>query len=461
MKTTFKILRYFFITIFLLSTGMLAGCKQIYPPNTSINNPVIAFDGLGNMIYAYQITVGTNQSARPETYLQKIDPDGKPWWGGQGIFLTGWQAPSATYTDIICDGKGNSVIFWVANNQLEANKIDANGNDVWAKPVQIGGTAGSAHIKIQSDTQGIFIAWVEYRGANNILHFQTLDYNGNLLNNGGKTIPNVYPFDAFCDKDGNPWILYESTLGLQLQKRDKTGKTDWSVFLKQLPNTTSMKYRTVSEEWLFDDGSGNALVGWVDNYDTNVFNLQKVNSSGRVVWKIAEPVIGDDSGSGYRVEADGNGGLFVLWMSDNLLLAQHINADGQPTWDKNGLLVSADVSVIGRNPDYYIIRNNTGGVTLVWDTLVDSHYIFHFQQVSENAELLSVKNSPPINGSFLFYTRQYTVPMFSDGGNYIYLGYLVASFQKNSYIQKIGVDGTLPWGPDGLNVDAWYTSVPN
>jgi hypothetical protein len=439
---------------------MLAGCKQIYPPNTSINNPVLAFDGLGNMINAYQVTQGGGMDASPATYLQKIDQNGKRQWGDKGIFLDGGQSsPNLIYTDIICDGKGNSIIFWLNNNQLQAKKIDANGNDIWVKPVQFGGIMKRVDIKIQSNTQDIYIAWVD---NNNNLHIQILDYNGNLLNNGGKTIPDVYSSYAFCEKDGNSWILWDNDLGLQLQKRDNTGKISWSVFLQQTPKTTPVTYTTYYKEWIIDEGSGSALVGWVDNEGTNGFNLQNVNSSGQVIWKIAEPVIGDASASGYKVDTDGNGGLYILWMSVNLLLAQHINADGQTTWDKNGLRISTDLSVLGRNSDYYIIRNNTEGVTFVWDTVADSHYIFHFQQVNKDSELLSVQDSPPINGSFdLFYASPYNIPLFSDGGDYIYLGYLLAYSKTNSYVQKIGIDGTLPWGADGVNVDAWYTSVPN
>ena len=94
----------------------------------------------------------------------------------------------------------------------------------------------------------------------------------------------------------------------------------------------------------------------------------RVSPLGALTWGSSVPVCaGTQPRSNAVVTGDGMGGAFVAWLDARgggpELYAQHLNADGQPAWAENGVVVCA-APAVPRSPA--IARDAGGGIYLAW-----------------------------------------------------------------------------------------------
>lgn len=121
------------------------------------------------------------------------------------------------------------------------------------------------------------------------------------------------------------------------------------------------------------DGMGGIITGWVHESGVVTYRAQRVDSSGFPLWGAAgSTVIGDASAlvGPPHIAPDGNGGFFLAWSKDvgnyTLVLAQHVDGSGNPTWNAGGVGMQqlALVGTVQMNPQ--IASDGNGGAIVSW-----------------------------------------------------------------------------------------------
>lgn len=149
----------------------------------------------------------------------------------------------------------------------------------------------------------------------------------------------------------------------------------------------------------------------------------------------------------YRGFEDDRGGFYVIWTHQQesawSLLAQHIDASGRLLWGTVGLKVADDIRAV---ENWDAVADGKGGFLVGW---VDSKGL-RAQRITPEGKTLW-----PEGLSVTTSTRSVVTPhAVADvaGG-----GYLVWSEKQFAdrwvlFSQRLGPDGTLPWGQEGLRV---------
>jgi hypothetical protein len=442
------------LILLIVATLSVLGCGPgSYPPNNRAMNPVLVFDGMGNIITAYQINIGEG----PETSIKKIDQNGKVLWN---VALDTRQPepqtrtdPKASFTELISDGNGNTFITWDYDYQIYVKMLDNNGKSVWEESVKIGDTGKYLQRKTFYDVNKVVVIWID---PDYNLNLQKIDNDGNLIIADSKYIENVSGFEAIRDNTGDICIVWGQLFDDKqyLNKVNTQGQFEWSQPLELdagLITTTKSLYSGFSY-WLINDGSGNVIVGWINNWKRDNISLKKVDATGNVMWAVDKDI--NENSYDYRVIDDQNEGVFVFWNYGKSIFAQHIDSNGMAVWDENGVIVIPDhgLGVVDISTD------NLGGTIIIWNYDLNPDYAFYAQRIDSSGTKLwdgdKIQISTPfgsyMNGSYHI-TRH--IPMiYSDGNSYFVSYGVLNANHTDSYIQKIEKDGTLPWGINGLQI---------
>jgi hypothetical protein len=154
------------------------------------NNPLIASDGVGGAIIAWQDT----RVFQWHTFAQRIDGNGQRLWPTGGVVV---DATSGVKSDhaVVGDGSGGAFLSWASAATGAWNRyvqrILWSGAALWNPtgvalsegPVAIGG--GSM---VSDEGGGAICTWLEPAGSTYSLLTQRIDGNGNLFWNPGGTL---------------------------------------------------------------------------------------------------------------------------------------------------------------------------------------------------------------------------------------------------------------------------------
>ena len=149
------------------------------------------------------------------------------------------------------------------------------------------------------------------------------------------------------------------------QHIDANGVIQWTANGIPIASAASMQ----AQPAIISDGSGGAIIAWIDLRNGNDFNIyaQRVNGSGLVQWAPDGVIICDTPrDQAYPTLApDGNGGAFITWGHldglNNDIFVQGINANGA---------LKGPVTVACSNPENQtqpaIISDNNAGAIVTW-----------------------------------------------------------------------------------------------
>ena len=294
-------------------------------------------------------------------YMQHIGPDGQPLWATNSIRVTelpaNKQGAGVTGARLVSDGSGGVIIAWW-NQQAEdgsitlmAQRIDANGNLLWADGgVQITFTgSGHANFDAASDGAGGIIVALQSndvaKSTNTHVYGQRVSASGQIMwgptgvqlstGVGAQVTPSLVG-----DGQGGAfvtWALWDKKSILNnrvfVQHIDNLGQLAWN---SEAAVTATSKGQT--NPHILADGGG-AIVGWEDCRTVNTndsdciaaYDLyaQRVDESGQRAWTDEGMLIsnakanqGVDYGAekrpGFEMVPDGNGGLFFAWPDGRL-----------------------------------------------------------------------------------------------------------------------------------------------
>ncbi len=357
------------------------------------------------------ITWYDNRQGSNDIYAQKIMGNGGILWEIDGVCVC---AASGNQGDpqIASDGAGGAIITWWdqrnGNNDIFAQRIDMNGTFLWMRDgVPINLADGNQHLPqvIPDGAGGAVISWVDKRDGDSDIYVQRIGSNGNVR-----------------------WPL--NGVALSTAEHDQ-----------YLPR-------------MVPDGSGGAIVVWVDNRDgNNDIYAGGIDASGSVSW-VADgvPLCTEGSDQWYpRVTADGSGGAVVAWRDrrrgDYDIYAQRVDAGGSVRWNANGIAVCT-----GEGGQYYlqVCSDGAGGAIITWDDYRLGNWDIYAQKVNASGGTRWKAGGTEICRAI---DNQRSPRIVADGAGGAIITWRDPRLGKfNIYTQKIDRDGITQWDPDGVAV---------
>ncbi len=164
------------------------------------------------------------------------------------------------------------------------------------------------------------------------------------------------------------WVdsRFQSTYRLFAQRIDANGNNLWAVDGVQV---SSSSINNTGRAIVVSDGNGGAIVSWVEGWD---LYAQRFDSSGALLWP-GGALICDDTAdfASPQLCADGNGGAILVWTDVRTgshmtadLYAQRVNAAGVVQWAANGIAVCTAPQFQGVAR---IASDGAGGAVMVWE----------------------------------------------------------------------------------------------
>jgi hypothetical protein len=349
--------------------------------------PEIIPDGSGGAIITWQ----DSRESSSRIYAQRIDGNGNAVWTQNGIIIS--TAENSKMPKLVPDGAGGAIITWFdrrygwPNSTIGVQRVNPHGDTLWkANGIEISLQCNSwAYPEIASyGTNGAVITWI---GIDGEVLVQKIDTAGNVLWREGGELVKTEGSEPQIIIDGTGgalicWFDYVDDYARSdvfAQRVDAGGSILW----------TAAGDTICAENWyqhkpdLVTDGAGGAIVGWLDsrtNNDTSYVYAQKVTASGSKAWDRNGIKISEVPGfNRMRIANDGAGGAFFIWQGKNGDIFVHrINNDGSAAWDEEVQLT------FGTNPgNPRVIADGFGGAIISWRSY-NSLYVQHINAEGES-----------------------------------------------------------------------------
>jgi hypothetical protein len=301
------------------------GGISLSPDSTITWSPAdIAPDGVGGALVCWTDGRDAVDNSR-DIYALRLDANGNRLWSYFGAEV--YAGPDdQDYPLIVSDGAGGAVIVWRddrnSNDDLRAQRLDASGNRLWSSsgvPVCNDPSDQRRHQIVSDGAGGAIVTWDDNRGGSNDIYAQRIDSGG----------------IAQWTSDG-------------------------------LPIRTDLSYQQIYPQ-LVSDGNGGAIITWQE--PTRILYAQRINAGGDTLWSTPGVVVYDyyvGARQTPQIAADGSGGAVLCWLDSRTLrgiYAQRLNADGDTLWNGDGVLICES---IGTQEELRIASDGSGGATIAW-----------------------------------------------------------------------------------------------
>jgi len=366
-----------------------------------------------------------------QPYAQHISSDGSLTWNDDGVPLSDDKLTEFSL-NLCKDGNGGVFALWKQKNGGHyASYLNINNNgptgevevisDAWSHShpsLEMAGNGGAVMVWAdeRNDDKDIYGQRLGFDGIDVVLEWETIeDEDANGIDDfpkGGIPIttasgdqssqkvtyysedysvivwqderynaamPSI--FATFLDSNGQPASFY-SINGLPIVSNyDLNGD-------QQSQNSAHKKPRVKAD-------SNGALVIWNDfrNDASGDIYIQKITHESNGVWNhesdlpfdgraVAES-LGEQSNS--RLTIDGNNGVFITWEdkrgSDTDIYTQHLDSDGNPSFESDGLLVCGDVN---DQLSPLVKSDGIAGAFVVWQDYRDGSIGIYVQHLDPN-----------------------------------------------------------------------------
>ena len=420
----------------------------------------ITGDNSGGAIAVYKIWRMSDSYV--QFYVQKISREGDLLWGESGVLIgSGYSAWTfAGDLHAVSDGSGGAIVIWLAfpsepegepsSIQTHVAKIDSEGNIKWRRDVP--GVD-------QAITDGSGGAIIAYTHSHDNISVLKVDSEGDLpwgqdgvsLNLGG-----FVAFNIAGDNSGGVIVVQQSGGGdiVSVQRVDSEGNILWQTGGVQAWVGPAEGAQVVS------DGAGGAIIAYMRGIpceddigwcDTDIY-AQRVDAEGNVLWgPDGLPICaGPSHPNTPKIVADGAGGaiIFFTFVGNEVsafgymaIHARRIDADGHKLWPE-------DVEVW---PTGYhsLVSDGFGGGISVW---------YGGDGRSGGAQRLDAAGRKlwGPDGTTMTFRDLHSELAVPDGCGGVFVSWLAVEFKGSQvsevlyHVQKIDVDGDLPWGDEGI-----------
>ncbi len=371
----------------------------------------IVSDGNQESIFSYcdyTTPIGTT------AYAQKIDDNGHPEWGANGVELS---SSGRMHDKIksVSDGSGGAIFTWgekIGSSWfIFTQKINSEGILQWgAQGVRIT-TVTSAFPEITTDgTGGAIIAWEDFRGANTDIYTQKIDSNGNVSwaangvlinNNTGLTISEWLDIQLAEDGSGGAvitWTDYRNggfggnNWEVYAQRINSSGIVQWAANGIAVGSAANNQY----DPYLANVGSNNVIITWRDmRSGTTRIYAQKLNSSGNAQWTANGKNIccSINSQAPEQIIHDESGGAIIVWgetrVANGDIIATRIDGSGNNLWSTNGEIIC---SAAASQDDPRMASDTNGGAFVTWEDPRDGNDDIYAQHIDSSGTTLWTDN---------------------------------------------------------------------
>lgn len=413
MRTSFTTVIFIILTaLFLFPAPLSAGWTVDGAPVCTVagvqDEVCIASDGLGGAFIAW-----VDRRSYPDIYAQRLNERGIRQWDEGGVIVCGAGYNQGT-PQIIEDGSGGAFIVWYDHrdntpNDIYAQRVDRDGNMLWTAdgvPVCTADEVQSMPMLCSDGAGGCIIAWTDERAS---------------------VLTDIY-----------------------VQRLDADGIAQWTENGVSICDAMGIQ----GEIQLVEDGSGGAIITWLDYRDGGDIYAQKLNPAGAVQWTEDGIAVNNDVGIQYnpQIDTDGAGGAMIAWYDSNFdVYVQRISAGGTKLFAASGVLLCTAPET-RRDPE--IVASGTGSAIIVWkDWRSLDHYDLYAQRVSASGSILWGSGGAPVcvgidgcyDQAITSDTEKGAIIAWRDTRNILTTG-------NEIFIDRIDSTGTSLWSVNGLGI---------
>src|SRR5262245_15084632 len=198
-------------------------------------------------------------------------------------------------------------------------------------------------------------------------------------------------------------------------------------------------------------GSGGALIAWNDLASaTQQIRVQRVGSDGQPIWAPGGIALNATTDVDHEaaILGDGVGGAIVAWYDrgSRALIAQHLDANGAPTWSDPGVMIPGTIP--GYTPGPVLVPDGSGGAIIVW---TNTQLELRGLRIGAGGSPLWPAGGVRIDGDVASLT-----PSISDGagGAIVSWTHRVNGEAHVIYAQRVDAGGVPRWATNGLALSA-------
>ena len=258
--------------------------------------------------------------------------------------------------------------------------------------------------------------------------------------------------------NGSTTILWydridKNTANIYVKKINAAGVAEWTATQFAIFNPI----QTPFPPQIISDGAGGVIIAWSDYRSGHSLDIvaQQINAAGQPMWTANGVLLCAASGDQEiaSVIPDGKGGAIIAWTdyrsgSDPDIYVQQINVSGTTQWTTNGVAVAAEP---GFQSGAVLLLNAAGNTIITWEDGRNGVLNIYAQMINANGEAKWTTGGVVICPSS---TLQYRPSIVSDGGQDAIIAW--SDYGRNSevdfYAQKISSAGTVEWDINGIEI---------
>ncbi|HEX5123807.1 MAG TPA: Ig-like domain-containing protein [Rhodanobacteraceae bacterium] len=262
----------------------------------------LAVDSAGNAYLSYNCCI--NNSLTEHIVVSKVTPGGTLAWGANGVTLETGSTEHVYNAYVTVASDGNAVVAWTSDSGARAQKVDANGNVLWAaNGVLLTQPTGNKFVAdIEPTLNGdVIVSWSNQTGSGNTLRAQRLASADGASQWGGGTAIQVFNQGSLT-QGYFPKFIADGSGGAVFYDYDVTGVSTFNVRVQHLdangnklldPNgvlgTTDTVNHHTGTAAAYDAATGNIYLVWRDNVQIgpSLFDgvsAQRIDASGNRAW---------------------------------------------------------------------------------------------------------------------------------------------------------------------------------
>jgi len=293
---------------------------------------------------------------------------------------------------------------------------------------------------------------VELNNSN--LSLSSIDSNGIPICTDGEPVINAWTKTRICsDLEGGAFIAWsDERLGIgnesiYVQRVNTSGIVQWEKDGITICNNTDPQITPL----ICSDGTGGAIIVWLNaKHETRLY-AQRINSHGDILWNPDGVLISD---TGYRKKdpkicIDGFGGAVIAWQGpypDYGIYVQKINSSGNVKWSNNGVQICTG----GNYPR--TCTDGAGGAIIAWKDNRNAGITgsdIYAQSINATGDIQWTNNGV---GACTWPTHQWKHQICSDGMGGAIIAYKdsLSDTLDHVRVQSINSSGSVMWRSDGV-----------
>jgi hypothetical protein len=224
-------------------------------------------------------------------------------------------------------------------------------------------------------------------------------------------------------------------------------------------NTISTAVNDQSFPRIVSDGSGGAIITWVDFRSGSLLYpdiyAQRINKNGVVNWTTNGVIV---SNALYRqknpaIISDGTGGAIIAWEDTRNtnydIYAQCLDSNGADKWTPNGVGI---VTAPGGQQFPCIVSDDSGGAIIAWvDNRISRNSDIYVQHIDRSGAMQWPMDGVPVSTAAGDQTYPAIIPDGSGGAIIVWWDHRGGT-TYDTYAQRLNCSGTPQWTADGVIV---------